>query len=381
MDALRSRLEQLLFIETHSVRTIEHKTFNRLLYRNRSQHRHGLYFHRLDHVRRLLRKVHNHVAWSSLRHAASVNPTRRRGPQKSVPLSISSVTIDDLRSIEVILDSAVNAVIPRAAIKVTVELISREHFLPFAVSIIAALARLFVLESKVLAEMRGVIMEASLLLDLSGDVRNKSMSAGLRGSENDREDVGQAIPAGQIAAPLPTSSGPVSTSGAGSKQSPRLESASRLAEVPAESFVTAKAVPDDSEEGPSLYDIMAEHDPGAAFLAESKTRLSSLLPPMPCDADFAKQAKQFDFGGPRQSPKESKARDPPDNLVAANAQNALVSPHPAAEATKPNETDVIAQKPMTDDTPPTGRGAASLLCKSEESSDSEDLDDIFGALD
>ncbi|PXF43836.1 hypothetical protein BWQ96_06457 [Gracilariopsis chorda] len=166
MEQIRIRFQELLSIEKHSIRTTEHRTFSRLMYRNRNQHRHGFYFRKLEEVRRILRRIQQHVAWNSIRQAVTIKGIEKRKAPKNAPLALSSVTHDDIKSLETLYSRFVLETIPSAAIQVTNELVSRSHFLPFAVTMVSMLSRIYVLEKKILQELRGASLELGLLFSV-----------------------------------------------------------------------------------------------------------------------------------------------------------------------------------------------------------------------
>lgn len=199
MNELRRRFETILRIENEPIRVNEERTFIRLLYRNRNQHRHGLYFKRLEHVRRLLAKVGTHVLWTSLQNAlGDYHGMELKRPKRAIFMPISSVTLNDLKEVETLLHS-LSAVILTASKKVTTELISRQHFVPFAVSVVAMLSRIFVIEQKLLSEIRGAVVETKILLTGPSDIPSKILQRGSKDEQNS-EDVGEVLD-GTTAAP------------------------------------------------------------------------------------------------------------------------------------------------------------------------------------
>ncbi|CAN8067823.1 unnamed protein product [Agarophyton chilense] len=198
MDQLRVRLGQLVGVETHPVRIMEHRTFNRLMYRNRNQHRHGFYFRKLEEVRRILRKIQGHVAWASIRNAVDSKITKKRKSLTAIPLALSSVTHGDLMSLKILYNHLVGTVIPSAAEKVTVELVGRSHFLPFAVTMLSILARLHVLEKNIFKQLQGAIVEVELLLFVqTSSPEEQNLPNSNSGEDRNNEDLGTEIDSSQ----------------------------------------------------------------------------------------------------------------------------------------------------------------------------------------
>jgi hypothetical protein len=158
-DELRLQLEALRKLSSHPLRISEHAVLDRLLYKNRSQHRHGLYFHRLDHVRRLLRASWGHRAWESVDVMLSSQSASAPGP-----LVFSTIDLQDLEELHENLSNASVRVIPVAALSVVNQLVLRGHFTHFSVAVIATLARLFVIEQRICAEIASAASHMRVLL-------------------------------------------------------------------------------------------------------------------------------------------------------------------------------------------------------------------------
>jgi hypothetical protein len=178
MDAtasLRDQLSNLRAVSAHTLRASEHGVLEQLLYKNRSQHRRAPYFHRLEHVRRALRASRVHPAWATVDAAA---------PHATAPLAFSDVTVHDLEDLHRVLVVAPFTAIPVAARRIVAELVCRGHFLPFSLTIIAVLARLYVIEQQLCAQLAALVSEMRILLAC-----NDSPAAEIH------EDVGESVQA------------------------------------------------------------------------------------------------------------------------------------------------------------------------------------------
>lgn len=369
MDELRVRLERLIRTENDPIRLSEHKTFNRLLYRNRNQHRHGFYFRRLEHVRRLLRCGDKHVVWESVRYAVGDNVDKNSRSKIKPPLSISSVTLDDLQAIEASHHALVTAAIPKAAVKVTLELVSRGHFLPFAVAIIATLSRLFVVEQKLLSEVRGAVVETKLLLNTES-----TLGPGLSCGRNEyvSEDVGEVVCAppenGQETLQKhSTITGPADVC------HPNPSHANSQAAASDGAFQSASLITNEAKfetaQKPSLYDMMTEHDAGVATIVASKIRCTANVSTI-VDRELRPELKKKQ----EESPVTPRKRNHDDAL--SDEVLPTSSPRPAR---RERAGDVERRVKHLKNTSANGEiGAAS---EGDSSSDSDDdFDDIFDAM-
>jgi hypothetical protein len=156
---LRSLLKLLREKSVHPCRISEHAVLDRLLYKNRSQHRHGLYFRRLEHVRRAYRTSCTHGAWGSI--DAMLRP---RIPEESDTLGFSTVDLEDVERVHGFLVNFSANIIPSAALSVINQLVLRGHFTNFSVAVVAALARIFVIEKTLCVEVSGVLSRMRVLL-------------------------------------------------------------------------------------------------------------------------------------------------------------------------------------------------------------------------
>lgn len=374
MEDLRGRFRRLLSTHTDALRHLEHKTFNRLLYRNRQQHRHGLYFHRLEHVRRLLRKITSHMVWNSVQHALGEDDSKAHSKRKA-PLALSTVTVQDLQSVEALLKVLVGQVIPATAVRVTTELICRQHFIPFAVAIVACLARIFVIERKLVAEVRGALVEAKLLLGISNDQSGPQQQiVGMQGSI---EDIGEEVESAAAGMRDADNVGDKVENrvACGKREKPRkpriYESENALLRplkrqrIPADK-VSART---NEAEAPSLYAVMALYSKGAVSVAESTT--------MSTGGNLTNVASEI-VRGAENGVAQNKVKKETFEVEEKNAVGDMVRCKPQKDLDlSGSHVDGTEPSPGTDSC------IATNPCRqsgSSSSSDSEDIDDIFGAL-
>lgn len=370
MDELPKRFQKILDIKKDPFRFSERRTFNRLLYKNRNQHRHGFYFRRLEHVRRLLRKVDNHLVWESLRNSLGKSETSATGKRRQTFLPLSSITLGDLESVEELLTTLSTAV-KTASAKVTKELISRQHFLPFAVAVIAALSRIYVIEQVLLAEIRGSVVETKLLLN--GDDENlPSVQGRMPVDHGVEEDLGQEIPLPpSLGHPVQTLNAPESTKHE-STQSP-LPSFEGLEKA---SVAVVKELSEKKAQEISLYDILAEHE---ATVASTGTA-GELLRAQGGHSIHAISAK-IDINESKRFAANNNEKRP-----ETQAQALAVSRNKAYD--KPNSNPrsgrcTLNETFSREDDITSGHPVAKNKDTADQASscDSEDLDDIFDALD
>lgn len=371
MDELRARFERLVRLENDPIRLSEHKTFTRLLYRNRNQHRHGLYFRRLEHVRRLLRSADKHVVWESVRHAIGDKTHLRARSITKPPLSLSTVTLDDLQSIESSHHALVTTVIPKAAVKVTLELICREHFLPFAIAIIATLSRLFVIEQRVLSELRGAVIETKLLL--CSDTLTANPGLPNRITDDVSEDIGEVvnIPRGINDEPIQKYVGHSSNV---LVQTPNpLTSQAATSDVIGGSF-KVNAHETRSKQKPSLYDLMAKHDSRAATAVASKIRLkASVSDAIDAHLDFDSSANQA------ASPGILRKRQPVDTesqgVLPSSTRDIAITSELTGESCKRIANPSSVMVDLGEVRKDSVKGSSS-----ESDEEDDDLDDIFDVM-
>lgn len=169
MNELRKQIEHVLLVSSNPIRLTEHTVFHHLIYRNTSQHRHGLYFRRLQHVKRLLKYVASHAVWNSLQQV--VGPAKANDPgftakprRKNGALALSTLTRDDMDDVLQVLDQLVDTIIPAAARSIAIHLAARNRFFTFTVVFSACLARLFVTERALRNALRSVSLNLNVLL-------------------------------------------------------------------------------------------------------------------------------------------------------------------------------------------------------------------------
>jgi hypothetical protein len=183
---LRRSCQRVVAVASHAQRHTEHALLDRLYYKNRSQHRRAPYFRRLDHVRRILKKSASHRVWTSLSEAAD----------ESRALAFSSLTVSDLDDLVAGLSVAPYRAIPVAARALVVELVSRGYFIPFSLTAIAVLARLYVIERQLCIELSVALSDMRVLLAIQPRLRPVGEAASAPGPtelESLEEDVGEPI--------------------------------------------------------------------------------------------------------------------------------------------------------------------------------------------
>lgn len=348
MQALRIRVGRLSSVESHPVRKIEHSAFSRLMYRNRSQHRHGLYFRKLEHVRRLLKKIQSHVAWHSLRYSLGHVGQGERRSLSQIPLSISSVTLEDIKAMEILYDSLVSTVLPKAAIAVATELVCRQHFLPFSISMIAVLARLFVIERKILTELKGIVVEFSLLLSIEDQKSAPLPNNGTNNYTHEDEDVGlPLVKSVEEKNPMALKESKISTMPRHVGESLQASPSNHTSPTPKDHNLKLGK----HQDGPSLYEIIQAHDEAAQFPVELKSKASVTLPDV-----IGKSATSKSGDALQKGEKEIPLCSLANLNKRLREQNEDDTERPKLVKHKPN------------------------CSSSENSSDSGDIDDIFGDL-
>lgn len=348
-------------VSSHSVRHIEHAVFNRLIYRCKNQHRHGLYFHHLDHVRRVLRNIDKHEAWNSIRVALgpglenSSQTERRRGSSQR-PLAISTLTRDDLNAVVNELRKLVTTIIPKAAVTITTHLISRGHFLPLAISIVASLARLFTIERRVCSELRAIVVHLNILF--SSQKPTDNLPGIDMNSDPNEEDIGQAIGSMKC----DEKEGSQKETG-----TPKLKVEDEVTSLMGCSRDHATDRGNDNS-GPSLYSIMAQRGVNKDTITKLDTRTTVSLPentPL-LSAKSTILRKQI---SKRKHERQSRKIVASSKLMTNIRSNTAISSRPVTKGSEPNMSVVEIDKPELKKQTSGG-----------EESDSEDLDDIFDAL-
>lgn len=377
MEQIRGRFQELLAIEKHSIRAAEHRTFSRLMYRNRNQHRHGFYFRKLEEVRRVLRRIQQHLAWKSIREAVTPKGIEKRQAAKNAPLALSSVTQDDIKSLETLYTRFVLETIPSAARQVTDELISRSHFLPFAVTMVSMLSRIYVLEKKILQELRGALLELGLLFSVQE--RRPTYNTGSRPVEGCMaEDVGTEVALlenDQIA----PHSGQIQTA----KKAVSLPHMSCSNQIPdklhdpvkrgvSETETDMESIARTPNAEPSLYHIVSSRTSGSQFpvVHTGRARVS-----IPVSYKSGSETNQTDFQSNVIDELPSRSASPKRYTATQDRDNEV-------EGGKRNTNQSLASRGNMSETKQS-HATVTQKCIPEEpgSSDSEDLDDIFGALD
>lgn len=373
MNQLRHRFEVIQRIRNDPIRVNEDATLVRLLYKNRNQHKHGLYFKRLEHVSRLLAKVNNHDVWTSVQNALSNHGKQLQISKRASFVSISSVTLADLKAVETLLDN-LSRVILTASNKVTIELVSRQHFLPFALTVLAVLSRIFVIGQRLLSEIRGAVVETKLLLTESTTTTTGINPNGSKDAPKS-EDVGQALeetkevsrdigiePERQTTPP----NAKTLVSQLTTVKIPDLKNVRRE-----RSFPTADMA---ETQKPSLYKLLVEHRGAPSDTAHIKphvlpfvqsTRISATT-----DANVPPPSVSFHTQKKRRVEVSNMLEHAPSVIRRSDLRRDFAT------------MDVVTEgKPVSTTKPMSSREENNLRPDDESSGESEDLDDIFGALD
>lgn len=255
--SLRDSCRKAVAVARHPQRRTEHAVLDRLFYKNRNQHRRAPYFHRLDHVRRVLRQVQRHRAWPALVVATD----------EAQPLAFSSLTVADAEEVLALLTLATTRVVPVAARSFVTQLVSRGHFVPFGVTVIALLARLYVIERKLCVELAAAVSSMRVLLALKAGPdrpadRDTASIPSLVQHVQAGEDVGELVLAEpestkSLCAKVESSHGALSGSACAQVCLLNRSQAKSDTPRPRRPIVSAPV-------GPSLYDLMVEDDPTTA---------------------------------------------------------------------------------------------------------------------
>lgn len=386
MNELRERFKETIAASEHTVRNTEHSTFFRLLYRSKNQHRHGLYFRRLQHTQRLLRRVNGHVVWKSLRSALGTSAnnapqTAAKKKKKSIPLLLSTVTRDDVNNAIQLFDTLVSSVIPDAATAMTTQLVVRKHFLPYAVSIIASLSRIFVIERKLLSDLRVISVDLNVFLSETVDGVSLLDDHALPGDEDIGLEVSPSNNGGQVEE--------LSDGATHQMEQPSvtdIETTMRSHEAKeTDSGKQTKSLDifKRNDEEPSLYSVVAQKNGPSPSLSKTENAISVTLlplPPLACSSTTA-----------RVDPKRKRSKDlfahPPRPLKRLKANTESMEDNDATSDGQPTET--ITPKTDHDRAPgSSGSSKAHSLAEketrdpkrdigSDPDSNSEDCDDIF----
>lgn len=280
MDQPWRRINEILNTSAHPTRTTEHIVYVRMLQRSKNQHRHGLYYRRLQHVQRLLRDINDHPAWDLLEKSDSVNrgnTDREHADKKTLSRSkkernkhtkttkkeneiLSTSAKDKIETLINLMETLVEQVIPQAARSIVIHLIALGQFLPYAITMCACLARIFVAERTLRNELRIILRDINVLLvgktldytSMNGeedigiavcDEENRQENAKAEHDYDSKTDISQFITGHQ-------------SDQTSDKQHDTTESSSRKASRPDKESEDLRHEKD--AEAPSLFDIMAE---------------------------------------------------------------------------------------------------------------------------
>lgn len=180
---LRTLVHELVSASSHKARSSEHSVFDRLLYKNRSQHRNAPYFRRLEHVRRTLRSVRTNPVWGVLENTFGTSAVA------SSDVPFSTMVVSDIETLVGHLRALSTEQIPRAAQLVMVQLVSRGYFVPFSIGVIACLGRLYAMESVLQRKANAVLVEMQTLMMQSGDGQPADEDTGECIGENDKHNL------------------------------------------------------------------------------------------------------------------------------------------------------------------------------------------------
>lgn len=382
MKEALTRVERLLRIESHAARRLEHFTFDRLVYRNRNQHRHGFYFRRLELVRKLLRQIRNHIVWNSLHKA--VSPEKAQGPKKSqskASLYFSTLTIDDLKSVDELLNNLVHYVIPNTSKIISTQLVARGHFLPFAVSVSACLARIRVQEEKLLSQVRGSLNELNVLFSVDTPIKESLPQVGAKYDQE--EDVGECLDEEQELVPRNQDPGinrsPSTISQAINPHLVNSESTERrersLSTEQIESLANDEEASQDYRRGESLYQVMLPNARQNRSYVVHMPRQSTII--------------ELDKNQTGSREREVKPKNFQDfkhdetNKLLQSKRTCLISKPPSLnikEKDEPPNVQIDGSNPSSE-IQVQGVPVSQHKNNTVAESDSDDIDDIFGNLD
>lgn len=188
MEHLHARFADLALLKNNEIRVLEQTTLSRLMYSCRNPHRRAPYFLRLEHVRRLVRQINAHGAWGIV-ESSQRTPGKKKGRRDSV----SDSDLQKLVSLMELTELLVQQAIPKAAYRLTTELIAREQFVPLATTLVALLARVFVLERPIMLASKGAVAEARLIALPAPRSRNAKAENGTVHAKTLEEDLGEAV--------------------------------------------------------------------------------------------------------------------------------------------------------------------------------------------
>lgn len=248
------------------------------MYTCRNAHRRTPYFLRLEHVRRLIRRIDVHPAW----HVISRQTPSPANIRKKKRDSISLTHVRKLQDLINLVDTLVNRAVPNAASLFTLHLIAREHFIPLATTVVAILARIFALERPLLRNLQGALTEARIIAPTppvpspTSTIVNSSFIKSVKSNSlnpiatHDDEDIGQLVSSCNIA-----SVSPRIVKSSRNKRSKRFFSV--LTDETDEKTVTPISTSagkpfslDETTTPATLYDAIALENPNVAALAKAQ---------------------------------------------------------------------------------------------------------------
>ena len=272
------------------------------------------------------------------------------------------------------LDQLVSAVIIDAARKVMTDLVCREHFLPFAVSVLASLARLFVIERKVLSEVRGIRTEMNLLFATECNPGPPQEIATAR-TQAANEDLGFEMNVQNKPKPDALSKTRQTGSLGNRADSPKHVSTVTSIVKPSSGddvpLPTATAL---EAREPSLYQAVAKHVDTTKFSVQIRNRISVSLPQVLGNTHGKNSEKNSD--NPRlDSASATKAIATKDEITVSNTVSKATERR-AVGSSLAVDDDMRKQRKFSQEYENGGLSAKA----SADASDSDDIDDIFDVL-
>lgn len=398
----------------------------RMLQRSKNQHRHGLYYRRLQYVQRLLRDINDHPAWGLLEISDSVNrgnTGREHADKKTLSRSkkerkgdaitskkeneiLSTSAKDKIETLINLMETLVEQVIPQAARSIAIHLIALGQFLPYAITMCACLARIFVAERTLRNEMRMILRDINVLLvgktldftSMNGEdigiavsdeeVENRKENAKTEQDNECKRDISQVITCHE-------------SEQTSNKQHDTIESSSRKASRPGKTKQPENLRHEKDAEAPSLYDIMAETGVPQNMLDEivanaDVLHMNAVQHPSGTDVNNNNSAK---------AKKNRKRKRKKETLATAQEEKRQKFDDEKADVeqlTNPGKTMATKSHPMHQNQVNQSRkeltksskeknfkgsdenqkklSNSKPIDKERSASDSEDIDDIFGDL-
>lgn len=381
MEELRQKIESVLQMSNNPIRLTEHSVFNRMIYRSTNQHRKGLYFKQLQHVRRLLHGARTHIAWESLERA--IPPVSKSKPDRSggkrrrnkKPLLLSTLTRDDVTSLMGIMDKLVN-VIPAAAGAIASHLIVPGCFLPFAVTMCASLSRLFVMERTVRSTLSAVLLNLNITL---GETPLQ-----MKGCPTEVEDIGEVLSLTSsrddnipLECPMPVTSSERQDIAKFEQPSGPISSSENYLNDIRNKCPSSKLQQNKVDEAPSLYAMMRESDVAFSHTAKLETKTTVPLPHVEPISERASNKNK------KRGRKRSCNSSDPSFADKRMRLQPMTLEIPLTEAAiETNQKDITSYDPAK--TQPQDLSVElsrhSQQTPHESGSDSEDIDDIFMSL-